>query len=113
MNAKSFTIADVAHLRHESGNPWLEFLAVPSLSMGIYHVPAGTNDRDTHTPHDRDEVYVGIKGTGRLTADGDEFDLEADVIVYVKAGVEHYFHDVTDDLTMLVFFSGSTSEGEG
>jgi quercetin dioxygenase-like cupin family protein len=49
---------------------------------------------------------MGIRGKGRLTADGEQSDVEAGAIVYVKAGVEHYFHDVTNDLMVLVFFSG-------
>ena len=106
MNTTSFNVSEVSQLQRQSGNAWREFLDVPSLSMGVYHVPAGTDDRETHDPHDRDEVYVGISGKGRLTADGKEFDVEADTIVYVKAGVEHHFHDVTDDLIVLVFFAG-------
>lgn len=110
MNTASFTIRKVTQQQQESGDAWLEFLSLPSLSMGVYQIPAGSDDRETHTPHDRDEIYVGISGKGQLTADGEEFDVEANAIVFVKAGVEHYFHDVTDDLTVLVFFSGVASE---
>jgi len=108
MNSATFSVSDVSKLRQNSEQAWLEFLNVPCLSMGVYHIAAGTNDRETHDPHDRDEVYVGISGKGRLTVDGEPSDVEAGTIVYVKAGVEHYFHDVTDDLTVLVFFSGET-----
>ena len=108
MNTAQFNLSEVVKHEQESDGPWLEFFKVPSLSMGVYNIPAGTNDRVTHDPHDRDEVYVGISGKGRLTADGEEFDVEADTIVYVKAGVKHHFHDVTDDLTVLVFFAGQT-----
>jgi mannose-6-phosphate isomerase-like protein (cupin superfamily) len=108
MKTASFTISEVSKLRQDAGNAWLEFLDVPSLSMGIYQIPAGTDDRDIHNPHDRDEIYVGTSGSGRLTADGEEFHIEAGVIVYVKAGVEHHFHDIADDLTVLVFFSGKS-----
>ena len=65
----------------KSEQAWLEFLNVPSLSMGVYHIPAGTNDRETHDPHDRDEIYVGISGKGRLTADGEQSDVAAGAIV--------------------------------
>jgi mannose-6-phosphate isomerase-like protein (cupin superfamily) len=109
MNSASFSIPEVTNLRKESGNAWLEFLNLPSLSMGVYHLPAGTNDRETHTPHDRDEIYIGIRGHGRLTADGEEFAIESNTIVLVKAGIEHYFHDITDDLTVLVFFAAEPS----
>jgi mannose-6-phosphate isomerase-like protein (cupin superfamily) len=106
MNTASFTIRELAKQRQESGNAWLEFLNLASLSMGVYHIPAGTSDRETHTPHDRDEIYVRISGNGRLTADGEEFDVESNSIIFVKAGIEHCFHDVTEDPTVLVFFAG-------
>ena len=108
MNIATFSVSKVSKLRQNSEQAWLEFLNVPSLSIAVYHIPAGTNDRETHHPLDRDEVYVGISGKGRLTADGEQSDVEAGAIVYVKAGVEHYFHDVADDLSVLVFFSGET-----
>jgi mannose-6-phosphate isomerase-like protein (cupin superfamily) len=107
MNTAAFTIPELSKQQRESDSPWLEFLNLPSLSMGVYHIPAGTNDRESHDPHDRDEIYVGSTGKGQLTAGGKEFDVEAGVIVYVKAGVEHHFHDVADDLTVLVFFAGN------
>ena len=106
MNTATFTVSDLSKLRQNSGQAWLEFLNVPSLSMGIYRIPAGTNDRESHDPHDRDEVYVENAGKGRLTAGGEQFEIGPGVIVYVKAGVEHHFHDVEDDLTVLVFFAG-------
>lgn len=105
MNTASFSISDVVGQCQASKAVWLEFLNVPDLSMGVYRIPAGTDDHETHDPHDRDEVYVGISGKGCLTVDSEEFRVESDTIVYVKAGVEHHFHDVTDDLTVLVFFS--------
>jgi len=106
MRTASFTVSEVSKLRQESGNTWLEFLDVAKLSMGVYHIPTGTNGRESHDPHDRDEVYVGSAGKGRLTAGGEQFEIGPGVIVYVKAGVEHHFHDVEDDLTVLVFFAG-------
>ena len=112
MRTTSFTIAEVDQQRLDASRDWREFLNVPSLSMGVYHVAAGSDDRATHRPHDRDEVYVGVRGQGRLTADDQEYLIQAGVIVYVQAGVPHHFHDVTDDLTMLVFFSAAERTGD-
>lgn len=106
MDSASFSIADVSKLREQSGEAWHEFFAVPTLSIGVYHVPAGTEDSQTHDPHDRDEVYVGICGHGWLQVGGEEFEIKPEAIVYVKQGVEHHFHDVTDDLNLLVLFAG-------
>ena len=107
MNTAEFTIADIEEARKSLGENWHEFLNVPSLSMGLYHIPAGTNDRHSHSPHDRDEIYVGVRGHGQLTADGTPHSVEAGSVVFVKAGVEHHFHDVTKDLSVLVFFAGN------
>ena len=107
MITASFTVSDLLRQQQDSTKAWLEFLDLPSMSMGIYHIPAGTDDRDTHEPHVRDEVYVGIDGKGRLSANGEVFEVEAGAIIFVKAGVGHYFHDVVDNLTVLVFFSGA------
>jgi len=111
MNAAEFTIPDMDEARKSLGENWHEFLSVPSLSMGLYLIPAGTNDRDCHSPHDRDEIYVGVRGQGQLTADGTQHTVEAGSVVYVKAGVELHFHDVVEDLSVLVFFAGSAAAG--
>ena len=106
MSTASFTVDELRKLREQAGTAWLEFFDVASLSMGIYHVASGTDDRATHQPHARDEVYVGVSGNGQLTADGERYRIEPGSVVYVKAGVEHHFHDVIDDLTVLVLFAG-------
>ena len=106
MNAQQFTLASLEKTRQRSNSAWTEFLNTTTMSMGLYHVTTGTDDSKSHTPHDRDEVYVGISGVGRLTVDQQEFEIEPGAIVYVKAGVKHHFHDVIEDLTVLVYFAG-------
>lgn len=106
MNTAQFNLSDVIKKRQEAGGAWLEFFSAPNMSMGIYNIPAGTSDHETHHPHDRDEMYLAVSGNGRLTVDGQQFVVGANTVVYVKAGVEHHFHDVTEDLTVLVCFGG-------
>ena len=108
MNTAAFAISEVELVRDRLGVDWHEFLKVSSLSMGLYQVAAGTTDKESHSPHDQDEIYVGRDGRGRLTADGKCYDIQAGSVVYVKSGVEHYFHDVTEDLNLLVFFASHT-----
>ena len=112
MDTKSFTLSKLSKQRQDAKKSWLEFLDLSTLSMGIYHVAAGTTDRETHDTHDRDEVYIGIGGKGRLTAGAKVFDIEAGAIVYVKAGVKHHFYDVIEDLSVLVFFAGNADVDE-
>ncbi len=113
MNTAAFTLSDIEKARKSLGDCWHEFLNLPSLSMGLYHVAAGTDDKESHSSHDRDEIYVGVRGHGHLSADGELYEVGAGSIVYVRAGVEHHFHDVTEDLSVLVFFAGSADAGSG
>lgn len=107
MKTAAFARNGIIEQQRASGNSWCEFLNNSNLSMGVYNIAAGTNDLESHDPHDQDEVYTGVKGKGRLTADGNVFEVAEDSIIFVKAGVQHHFHDVTEDLTVLVFFAGA------
>lgn len=106
MKTARFSIPEICRKQMQSGDVWMEFFDTPALSMGIYRVPAGTDDQESHTPHDRDEVYIGVSGKGCITVDGEQSTIGPDTIVYVKAGVEHHFHNVTEYLNMLVLFAG-------
>jgi hypothetical protein len=90
-----------------SGDRWLQFLDVDSMYCGIYHLPAGC--RDDQRPHPDDEVYLVQKGRSKFHIDGAEIDVAAGAVLFVPAGAKHYFHDIFEDVTMLVFFSRSTA----
>jgi mannose-6-phosphate isomerase-like protein (cupin superfamily) len=113
MNTTAFTLSEIEKVRESLGESWHEFLNLPSLSMGLYRIAAGENDRESHSPHDQDEIYVGVSGHGLLSAGGVVYEAGAGSIVYVRAGVEHHFHDVTEDLCVLVFFAGRADAGNG
>src|SRR5579875_1966644 len=80
--------------------PYLEFLRRPSLSAGIYVIPAGGLDRQQ--PHTEDEVYCVLQGRGAITVAGEEQQVGPGSVVFVAAGVEHRFHDVAAALSVLV-----------
>src|SRR4051812_16764933 len=82
---------------------WQEFLRVPALSMGIYHLRAG--DTDNQQPHTEDEVYYVISGRAQFRAGSEQRAVHAGTILFVERNVEHRFFDVTEDLTVLVFFA--------
>ena len=99
----SFDLAKLDQQRAEKGGPWLEFLNVDSMYCGVYHLAAGA--KDGQKPHREDEVYFVQSGRSRFHMDGQEFDVVPGSILFVPANKTHYFHDITEDLTMLVFFS--------
>lgn len=105
---------DVLRRREVAGRPYLEFLRVPDLSLGLYVLPAGGVDRQG--PHAEDEVYHVVAGRGRVTVGDESADVEPGSVVYVAAHVPHRFHDITEELRLLVFFAppeSSPSPGVG
>lgn len=93
----------------DSDDPYLEFLEVPSLSCGIYSLPAGAED--LQTPHAEDEVYSVLSGRARLRVDGEERMVGPGSILYVAAAAEHSFVEIEETLTLLVFFASERAPG--
>lgn len=110
----AFELADVAADRDASARPYLEFITVPNLSVGLYVLAAG--QPDLQKPHTEDEVYYVISGRGRITVGEEVREVRAGSIVFVAATVPHRFHDIVEDLMILVAFGpaeGSRAVTEG
>ncbi|HEX7191582.1 MAG TPA: cupin domain-containing protein [Thermoanaerobaculia bacterium] len=58
------------------------------------------------TPHAQDEVYVIVHGRGVLCHDGKRDSFDAGDLLFVAAGVEHWFEDFSGDLAVWVVFYG-------
>ena len=82
---------------------WQEFLRVASLSMGVYRLKAGQDDEQR--PHAEDEVYFVVSGKASFRAEGQEQTVASGTLIFVERSVEHRFFDITEDLTVLVFFA--------
>ncbi len=109
---EAFELADLVAQRAASGTPYLEFLSVPDLSVGLYVLAVG--QPDLQRPHSEDEVYYVISGRGRVTVGAEVRDVQAGSVVFVATAVPHRFHDITEDLTLLVAFGpaeGSRATG--
>ena len=63
-------------------------------------------------PHDQDEVYIVLYGSGELLNAGVRQGIGRGDFLFVPAGVEHHFENFTDDLTIWVIFYGPKG-GEG
>jgi mannose-6-phosphate isomerase-like protein (cupin superfamily) len=85
------------------GNHWAEQLRVADLSVGTYSIRAGGTD--DQVPHAEDEIYVVMAGRATITAAGRSAALSPGAVIYVPAGEEHRFTDVTEDLALLVLFA--------
>jgi mannose-6-phosphate isomerase-like protein (cupin superfamily) len=75
----------------------------PALSCGIYTLPAGA--KDLQGPHDEDEVYLVVRGRGRVRVAGEERQIGPGSLLYVRATSEHSFFEIEEDITLLVFFA--------
>ena len=99
----AYELFDLIMRQKKSDDSYFEFLRVPSLSMGIYTLPAGS--RDLQEPHTEDEVYYVTHGKAAIRVGDEERQVSAGSIIFVAANVHHYFYDITEDLTVLVFFA--------
>jgi mannose-6-phosphate isomerase-like protein (cupin superfamily) len=86
-----------------SGRPYREFLRVPALSCGIYTLPKGA--KDLQSPHDEDEVYLVVRGKGRVRVSGEERQIGPGSLLFVRATSAHSFFEIEEEITLLVFFA--------
>ncbi len=100
---EAYELAHFIEQQNQTGQDYLEFLRVPSLSAGLYMLPAGS--LDTQEPHTEDEIYYVISGRASILVDQESRPIEAGSLVFVKANVEHRFHTITEDLRVLVIFA--------
>jgi mannose-6-phosphate isomerase-like protein (cupin superfamily) len=100
---QAYELAHLISRRSLSNRPYLEFLKVPDLSLGLYVLPAGATDMQG--PHTEDEVYYVVEGRARVRVAQEERPVQAGSIVYVAKNVAHKFHSIERDLTVLVFFA--------
>jgi mannose-6-phosphate isomerase-like protein (cupin superfamily) len=97
-----------------AANDWVEHFSVPDLSVGTYCIPAG--GLDDQTPHTEDEIYVVTAGRATIVTPTASATIGPGSVVFVPAGEQHRFTDVTEDLALLVVFApayDSRSAAEG
>jgi mannose-6-phosphate isomerase-like protein (cupin superfamily) len=107
---RAFELEEEIAKQVTSGRPYREFLRVPALSCGIYTLPVGA--KDLQGPHDEDEVYMVIRGRGRVRVNGREHEVKRGSLLYVHATSEHSFFEIDEDITLLVFFASGGPGGE-
>jgi mannose-6-phosphate isomerase-like protein (cupin superfamily) len=106
---QAYELADILAQRAQAGERWQEFLRVPALSVGIYVLAAGSSD--LQQPHTEDEVYYVVSGRAHIRVADQQQPVGTGSIVYVAKGVEHRFFDMTEELTVLVFFAPAEHSG--
>ena len=98
-----FEIDGVDATRLARSQQYHEFLRRDSMSVGLYVLRA--REEDLQTPHNQDELYYVVSGSGRIRVAEDDREVGPGSVVFVEAGVGHRFHTITKNLTVLVVFA--------
>jgi mannose-6-phosphate isomerase-like protein (cupin superfamily) len=101
-----FEIQGVVRRLRGDGGGYEVVHASPGLEIGVYVLVAPEPDRQQ--PHEFDEVYVVLEGTGVLEIEGRPTPIEEGQGVFVAAGAEHGF-TAYEQLAVLVVFNGPNS----
>ena len=100
---QAYELADLISQRADSNKLYLEFLKIPDLSMGLYVLPA--SGVDPQLPHTEDEVYYVVSGKAQIKVADEDRAVQAGSIVYVAKNVDHRFHSIEKELSVIVFFA--------
>jgi mannose-6-phosphate isomerase-like protein (cupin superfamily) len=100
---KAFELKQIIEERSKDGKLYLEFLRMPDMSMGLYVLPKGGTD--PQSPHGEDEVYYIVSGKARIKVENEDRSVKAGSIVYVAKNIDHRFHSIEEELTVLVMFA--------
>lgn len=85
-------------------NYWADFLRVRHLEAGVLRLRPG--EEDTQTPHDEDELYFVIEGSGFIEVGGEKRPVKKGSVVFVPAHVpHHFFGNEKDALVVLYMFA--------
>ncbi|WP_242356387.1 cupin domain-containing protein [Anaeromyxobacter sp. SG64] len=94
--------AATARLPRAGGKRFETVFRHGSLQVEIF-APRG---RDTQRPHDRDEVYVVLRGAGAFVNGTQRFAFRAGDVLFAAAGEVHWFEDFSEDFFTWVLFYG-------
>lgn len=98
----AFELESLLQERTDSGNLYLEFIRTHDLSVGLYVLAAGA--ADPQGPHTEDEVYYVVSGRAQIRVGDEDRAVRAGSVVFVGADVAHRFHDIEEELVVLVAF---------
>lgn len=107
MSFRFSSLTEIQQQLTQSGTRYREFLRVPAMSAGLYVLPVGATD--LQRPHHEDELYYVLRGRARFTAGAEDREVSAGSMMFVAAEVDHHFHEVKEELAVLVFFAPAES----
>jgi mannose-6-phosphate isomerase-like protein (cupin superfamily) len=100
-SARPFDIAGARERLAGAGGGYEVVHRSAGLELGVYVLVAPEPDRQQ--PHEDDEVYIVLEGTGTLEVEGEPVELREGHAVFVPARAEHRFTGY-EQLSVLVIF---------
>jgi mannose-6-phosphate isomerase-like protein (cupin superfamily) len=97
-----FDVADVSDRLKRAGGGYEVVHESPGLEIGVYVLVAPEPDRQQ--PHEDDEIYVVLEGSGTLEVDGVATPHREGHGLFVEAGADHRFTGY-EGLSLLVVFA--------
>ncbi len=97
----AFEVADVKERLAEAGGGYEVVHSSSGLELGVYVLVAPEPDRQQ--PHEDDEIYVVLDGSGVLEVEGEQVAVREGSAVFVEAGADHRF-TAYEHLAVLVIF---------
>ena len=102
---RAFETRDAVERLRAAGGGYEIVHESPGLELGVYVLVAPEPDRQQ--PHEDDEVYVVLEGSGTLEVEGERIDLGEGQAAFVPAGADHRFV-AYEQLAVLVVFQRAT-----
>ena len=103
----AFEVAAVRERLREAGGGYEIVHESAGLEVGVYSLVAPEPDRQQ--PHDDDELYIVLEGTGVLEVEGEQVPVKEGTAVFVQAAAEPRF-SAYEHLTVLVVFERKPAE---
>ena len=101
-DSRTWTVVEATAALERSDAEFVTLFSQGTLEVEIYR-PVGV---DKQQPHEKDELYVVIAGTGTFVHAGQRTPFGAGDTLFVRAGIPHRFEDFTPDFSTWVFFWG-------
>ena len=100
---EAFDMSEIVEGHRKNGELYHEFLRAERLSVGLYVLAAGATD--PKVPHTEDEIYYIVSGAATIEVAGEHRPVSIGSVIYVDAHVDHRFHTITEDLSVIVVFA--------
>ena len=90
------------------GEPFAAAIKHGSMLLEVF-APRGS---DRQSPHSQDEIYIVVSGMAELDRAGERMPARVGDALFVAAGVEHKFYEMSDDfITWVVLWGPEGGEG--